>query len=144
MFVADSFAANLGVIDLSKTPNIIFNEQIVKNQSDDYRFTLTENAFVSYSMNTNSVLCVKGCGNPSVSYGIYDVLGKQIDNSGSIVLRSGTYMFGVKSTGMGSNNTVLYNGQINFVSPVPEPADYLLFFIGLICLATAVAHRKRI
>lgn len=140
LFIGNAFAATIAI---NSPTTITFNQQLTKNYSEIYQFTLTDRTAVNYFINTHFDGCVKGCGNPKISYGIYDSFGKQIDTSGAIVLSSGTYTFGVKTTGMGSKNSVAYAGQMNFISPVPEPADYLLFFVGIILLAIAVVSRKQ-
>lgn len=142
IFSTSISSASLGVVDVRNPTNITFSKSLNKNYSEAYQFTLTDKATLNYVVNTQFDGCVKGCGKPTISYGIYDSFGKQIDNSGTVVLSSGTYFLGIKTTGMGANNSISYNGQITFVSPVPEPNDYLLFFTGIILVVTGVVIRK--
>lgn len=145
-----------GVISVSQPTTITFASQdITKNFTDQYYFSLSAGTDASYAVTMSFDVCQSGCGNPSISYGVYDTTGKLISDSGSAVLTSGRYVLQVKGTGTGSGNTESYsgfiafngagtsNGLTSFVSAVPEPRDYALMLTGLVMLAASVRHRRR-
>jgi len=123
---------------------------IDKNFTDQYAFSLEGEAGATYSVSFNFDTCGRGCGNPDLSYGIYNANGGLVavtDGSSSINLASGNYMFQVKGTGMGSGNNVDYWGSVTFteatlVSPVPEPGSLLLLVPG-IALVRWMSLRRR-
>lgn len=147
LFGSAAFAADgdWGVIPVDQETTISFAAyDITKNFTDQYSFTLQAGTDSSYSVAVTFDVCKNGCGNPSLSYGIYDATGQLVSDSGSAVLTSGSYYFQVKGTGMGAGNSVDYSGNISFmVSAVPEPADLLLMLVGTSCLAWAVKRRRQ-
>lgn len=141
-FAADS---DWGVIPVGQETTISFaSYDITKNFTDQYSFTLQAGTDSSYAVAVTFDVCNNGCGNPDLSYGIYDATGQLVSDSGSAVLTSGTYYFQVKGTGFGAGNSVDYSGNISFmVSAVPEPADLMLMLVGTSCLAWAVKRRRQ-
>lgn len=125
---------------------------ITNNFTDQYAFSLEGDAGATYSVTFNFDTCKNGCGNPDLSYGIYDANGGLIaDASGTVTLTSGNYVFQVKGDGMGSGNNLDYWGSITFtatavattlVSPVPEPIQFMYLLPGL-ALVRWVSHRRR-
>ena len=134
-----------GVIPVGEETTISFaSYDITKNFTDQYSFTLQAGTDSSYAVAVSFDVCKNGCGNPDLSYGIYDANGGLVSDSGSAVLASGNYVFQVKGTGMGAGNSVDYTGGISFmVSAVPEPADLLLMLVGSSCLAWAIKRRRQ-
>lgn len=127
-----SATTDWGIIPLdAPTTETVSGIDITKNFTDYYNFTIAGGTDANYSVLVEFDFCKNGCGNPAVSYGLYDMNGGLISDSGSAVLTAGLYSFQVKATGMGSGNTLDYNGTITFVSNAPEPSDYMLFFIGI-------------
>jgi hypothetical protein len=118
---------------------------ITNNFTDQYAFSLEGESGASYSVTFAFATCSNGCGNPDLSYGIYDANGGLVattDGSSNVTLTAGDYVFQVKGDGMGSGNSVDYWGSVSFtavalastevVSPVPEPAQLWLFLPGLL------------
>lgn len=144
-----------GVIPVNTSTTISFASQdITRNFTDQYYFSLASGADASYAVTVAFDLCRHGCGNPDLSYGVYDVNGRMISDTGSVVLSSGRYVFKVKGTGFGAGNTLDYSGSMSFyvpggstlnsfVSAVPEPRDAALMLMGLCMLAAGVWHRRR-
>lgn len=142
---------NWGVIPVGQVTTISFGQyDITKNFTDQYAFSLQAGSDASYAVTVTFDVCKGGCGNPDLSYGIYDATGRLISDTGSATLTSGVYYFQVKGTGMGAGNSVDYSGSItfntarvdSFVSGAPEPADWLLMISGSAFLGWAVRRRK--
>ena len=73
---------------------------INRNFTDQYLFSLQGEAGASYSVTFNFDPCRNGCGNPDLSYGIYDRNGSLVTNTtGTVTLSAGNYAFQVKGTG---------------------------------------------
>lgn len=121
---------------------------INRNFTDQYLFSLQGEAGASYSVTFNFDACRKGCGNPDLSYGIYDRTGSLVANTtGTVTLSAGNYAFQVKGTGFGAGNSLDYWGSMTFaagatslnnvtmISPAPEPSTLLLMAAGLTLLA---------
>ncbi len=118
---------------------------IDKNFTDQYTFSLEGEAGATYEVSFQFDICKNGCGNPDISYGIYDANGGLLaSTSGTVLLTSGDYVFQVKGTGFGSGNTVDYWGAVTFsatlvtsasvmelVPPVPESHPGLMLLIGV-------------
>ena len=134
-----------GVIPLDQDTTISFaSYDKTGNFTDQYTFSLQGFGDASYAVTVLFGGCKNGCGNIDLSYGVYGANGSLIDESGSVVLSAGDYVFMVKGTGMGAGNHVGYEGTMNFfVAAVPEPADYLLMAAGLGFLVWAVLRRRR-
>lgn len=134
-----------GVIPLDRDTTISFSSyDITKNFTDQYTFSLQGFGDAAYAVTVTFDGCKNGCGNIGLSYGVYGANGSLIDNTGSVVLSAGDYVFMVKGTGMGAGNTVSYDGTMNFfVAAVPEPSDYLMMFAGLCFLGWALRRRRR-
>jgi len=134
-----------GVIPIDQETTISFaSYDITRNFTDQYLFSLQGSGDASYAVTVTFNVCANGCGNPDLSYGVYDANGSLINNTGSAVLTAGDYSFQVKGTGIGSGNSVDYSGSMSFfVSAVPEPHDILLMLAGLSFLAWAVWRRRR-
>jgi len=144
-----AFAAdyNWGVIPVGEETTISFAAyDITKNFTDQYAFSLQAGSDASYAVTVTFDVCKYGCGNPDLSYGIYDATGRLVSDTGSATLTSGVYYFQVKGTGMGAGNSVDYSGSItfntSFVSGAPEPADWLLMVSGSAFLGWAVKRRR--
>lgn len=125
---------------------------ITQNFTDQYTFSISGGSSADYSVYVEFDFCKNGCGNPDVSYGIYDLNGGLISDTGSAVLSAGDYVFKVKGTGMGSGNTLDYNGSVNFtasavpssfVSEASEPNDILLTITSSACLILLVRLRRK-
>lgn len=125
---------------------------ITHNFTDQYKFSISGGSNADYSVYVQFDFCKRGCGNPDVSYGIYNLNGGLISDVGSAVLSGGDYVFRVKGTGMGSGNTLDYNGSITFtastmlgtfVSAAPEPNDILLMITASACLILLVRRRSK-
>jgi len=124
---------------------------ITNNFADQYAFSLEGSSDTTYAVTFNFDPCKNGCGNPNLSYGIYDANGSILSASnGSITLSSGNYIFQVKGAGMGNGNNASYFGTINFsaiatelVSPAPEPSSLILIMAGL-CIVTWAIRRRRL
>ena len=136
---------------------------ISKNFTDQYNFSLEGGAGATYSVSFNFDACKNGCGNPDLTYGIYDRNGSLVTSTnGTVTLSAGAYTFQVKGIGMGSGNSVDYFGSVTFtavgsssmstsgsnmtgslsmVSPTPEPSSLALSVLGLSMLAWS-ARRK--
>ena len=136
-------ATNLGVVLVNNPTTFTLSRQdISRNFVDNFYFTLTTQSQATFSFASEFADCRRGCGNPVVISTLRDSVGGNLAmGSGSIILSSGTYSFGVKGTGIGSGNQGTYSGNI-FVSPVPEPHDILLMIIGLLMVTMAVAYRR--
>ena len=142
-----------GVISLDQPTTMSFASQdITKNFTSYYDFTLSSTATASYAVSVSTAACTSGCGNLKLSYGLYDSSGQLVSDTGSAVLTAGTYELKVKSTGAGSGNSATYSGYVSFtggsgsssfVSAVPEPGDIGLMLTGLCMLGAAVRHRRR-
>jgi hypothetical protein len=122
---------------------------ITKNFTHQYGFSLEGEAGATYQVTFTFDACKKGCGNPDLSYGIYNANGGLIaDASGTVTLSAGNYVFQVKGTGMGSGNSLDYMGSVTFsatamVSPVPEPSTLLLTLPGLALVHVMIRRRRR-
>lgn len=123
---------------------------ITQNFTDDYLFSLEGSAGATYSVTFDFSGCARGCGNTSLTYGVYDANGGLIADasSGSVTLAAGSYSLQVKGTGLGAGNSIDYAGSVTFsataagtVSAAPEPSTYLLTLIGL-TLVGWVGHRN--
>lgn len=141
----DDRTVNWGVIPVGETTTMSFGRHdITKNFTDKYDFSLKSGSDATYDVAVTFKVCAKGCGNPSLAFGIYNTTGSLISDSGEAVLKSGNYVFQVKGTGVGSRNSVGYSGGMTFVvSGVPEPADYLLMLAGLSFLGWTIKRRER-
>lgn len=128
---------------------------ITRNFTDQYNFSLQGGTGASYSVTFAFDPCRKGCGNPDLSYGIYDRNGGLIaSTNGTVTLSAGNYAFQVKGTGMGAGNSVDYWGSVTFaaapsslttvtmVSPAPEPSTLLLMLCGLAGLGWSAWRRR--
>lgn len=124
---------------------------ITNNFTDQYAFSLEGSGDATYSVTFTFDPCRNGCGNPDLSYGIYDANGGLIEaTNGMVVLSAGNYVFQVKGDGMGSGNSVDYFGSITFavttsniVSPAPEPSTLLLMIFGFMILMTPYCLHKK-
>ena len=125
------------------------------NFTHDYLFSLEGEAGATYEVTFAFDTCQKGCGNPELSYGIYDATGGlYAAASGTIVLSAGDYAFQVSGTGMGTGNSVDYWGSLTFsatlvtsdamVAPVPEPTTLLLTAVGSSVIGFAAYRRRRV
>lgn len=144
-----------GVVPLDQETTYTFEKaDITKNFTDQYNFSIQGGTEASAEVTVTFDVCQKGCGNPELTYGVYDAQGQlisEIQGSGSVTLTAGDYYFQVKGTGMGSGNSVDYNGTITFntsgpanVSGAPEPADWLLMISGSTFLTWAVKRRRKL
>ena len=137
---------------------------INNNFTDQYNFSLEGGAGATYNVSFNFDACRNGCGNPDLTYGIYDRNGSLVaTTTGTVTLSAGAYTFQVKGIGMGSGNTVDYFGSVTFtavgatstsisgstmdgtlamVSPAPEPSSLALSLLGLSMLAWSVRRRS--
>lgn len=124
---------------------------ITNNFTDQYAFSLEGSGDATYSVTFTFDPCRNGCGNPDLSYGIYDANGGLIEpTNGAVVLSAGNYVFQVKGDGMGSGNSVDYFGSVTFaiaatniVSPAPEPSTLLLMLLGfMIIMVPHCLHKK--
>jgi MYXO-CTERM domain-containing protein len=118
---------------------------LTHNFTHDYTFSLTGGAGAEYAVTFNFDPCNRGCGNPSIEYGIYDATGGLVGTTaGTYVLAAGDYSFQVKGTGMGSGNSADYWGSVTFstamVSAAPEPAAWAMTLAGL---AAVVLYSRR-
>lgn len=136
--------ADWGVIPVEQTTTISFEAyDITKDFTDQYSFSILSGTDTSYSVSVIFDICSNGCGNPELSYGIYNANGGLVSESGSAVLSSGNYVFQVKGTGMGAGNSVDYSGSITFlVSAVPEPSDIALFLTASLIAGVAIRTRR--
>jgi hypothetical protein len=123
------------------------------NFTHEYSFSLEGETGATYEVTFDFDTCKNGCGNPDLSFGIYDANGGLISSSsGTLVLSPGNYVFQVKADGMGSGNTLDYWGSVTFsataqtsesmVAPVPEPTSIVLTGAGLAIIGWS-AHRRR-
>ncbi len=147
-----------GVIPLNQEPTTMpFGAtDITKNFTDQYNFSIQGGTEASAEVTVTFDVCKNGCGNPELTYGVYDAQGQlisEIQGSGSVTLTAGDYYFQVKGTGMGSGNSVDYSGTMTFssslagpahVSGAPEPADWLLMISGSTFLTWAVKRRRKL
>jgi|LakMenEpi03Aug12_release.lakeMendotaPanAssembly.Ray.scaffolds.fasta_scaffold78566_1 hypothetical protein len=135
-----------GVISIEQQVTYNFSAtDITKNFTDQYTFSISGDGSAGYSVDVFFDFCKHGCGNPDVSYGIYDLNGGLISDTGSATLSSGDYVFMVKGTGMGAGNSLDYNGSMtfnSFVSAAPEPSDFFLSITGISCLIQMVRSRR--
>jgi len=125
---------------------------ITNNFTDQYAFSLEGSSGASYEVTFAFDACRSGCGNPDLSYGIYDANGGLVASAGgTVTLASGSYVFQVKGFGMGSGNSVDYWGNVSFsalavpsaiVPPAPEPATLLLAGPGQLIVLWAARHRR--
>jgi hypothetical protein len=136
---------NWGIIPVGQSTAIPFDQyDIMNNFTDTYSFSLQSGSDASYSVAVTFDVCKSGCGNPNLSYGIFDSHGTLLSQTGSAVLSYGDYVFKVKGTGMGAGNNVDYSGTMSFfVSSVPEPSDIMLMMTGCALVACAVRRRRR-
>lgn len=135
-----------GIIPVGQETTISFAAyDITKNFTDQYSFALLAGTDASYAVTVTFDVCARGCGNPDLAYGLYGESGQLISDSGSAVLSSGNFYLQVKGTGMGAGNSVDYSGAMTFmVSPVPEPGDLALMFVGTSCLIWGARARRRL
>jgi len=144
-----------GVVPVDQPTSFSFGaNDITNNFTDQYNFSIQGGTSATAAVTVTFDPCKNGCGNPEITYGIYDAQGQlvsEIQGSGSITLAAGSYYLKVKGTGMGSGNSVDYSGTIYFsaaqvspayVSGAPEPADWLLMLSGSAFLAWAVRRRN--
>jgi hypothetical protein len=123
---------------------------ISRNFTDQYAFTLEGESGAAYNVTFQFDLCRSGCGNPDLSYGIYDANGGLVTASNGVAtLSAGSYAFQVKGTGMGAGNSTDYWGSVTFnavamsmVSPAPEPSSLMLTLFGMGGLGWAVRRRR--
>lgn len=124
------------------------------NFTHDYLFSLEGEAGATYEVTFQFDACKNGCGNPELSYGIYDANGGLYSaTSGTVLLSAGSYAFQVSATGMGAGNSVDYWGDLTFsatlvsadniVAPVPEPTTLALSGAGAGIVAWAAYRRRR-
>ena len=159
--LAVSMPANADIVaDWGNVATPITNEvsfsfaqyQISHNFTDQYAFSLEGGAGATYEVSFQFDVCGNGCGNPDLSYGIYDANGGLITaDSGAVTLSAGNYVFQVKGTGMGSGNTTDYWGSVTFnavatsmVSPAPEPSSLVLMLFGMSSLGWAMRRRREV
>lgn len=127
---------------------------ITDNFTHDYLFTLEGEAGATYEVTFEFDTCNHGCGNPDLSYGIYDQNGGlYLTESGTVLLSAGTYSFQVSGTGMGAGNSADYWGDVTFtatavtaesiVAPVPEPTTLALTAVGGWIVGFAAYRRRR-
>ena len=124
---------------------------ISSNFTDQYAFTLEGASGAASNVTFQFDLCRSGCGNPDLSYGIYDANGGLVTvTNGVATLSAGSYVFQVKGDGMGAGNSVDYWGSVRFtaasmsmVSPAPEPSSLMLTLFGMGGLGWAVRRRRR-
>lgn len=126
---------------------------IKDNFTDQYTFSLGGGSDATYAVNFSFNPCRNGCGNPELSYGIYDANGGLItEENGMVLLSAGNYAFQVKGMGMGSGNSLDYSGAVTFnisatttmVSPAPEPSTLILMLLGIIGVAFRLYGRHPI
>jgi hypothetical protein len=121
-----------------------------KNFTDQYLFSLEGESGTSYTVTFQLDACRNGCGNPDLSYGIYDANGGLIgDTNGALTLSAGSYAFQVKGTGMGAGNSLDYWGAVTFsavstsiVSAAPEPATLVLMLAGTALLGAGLRRMQ--
>jgi hypothetical protein len=133
-----------GLIVTPITNDITFafsQQNITKNFTDQYAFSLQGGAGVDYTLTFNFDPCKNGCGNPDLRWGIYNQNGglvSELSTNGSYTLTSGNYTFEVKGTGMGAGNTVDYAGTMTFstgmMTSVPDGEGWVLSASGLLFL----------
>lgn len=124
---------------------------ISNNFADQYAFSLEGDSGAAYNVTFQFDLCRSGCGNPDLSYGIYDAKGGLVTaTNGVATLSAGSYVFQLKGSGMGTGNSVDYWGSVTFnavsmsmVSPAPEPSSLMLTLFGMGGLGWAVRRRER-
>jgi hypothetical protein len=148
--------ADWGTLSSSINSEVSFSfaqYDITKNFTDQYAFSLEGGSDATYAVNFSFDPCRNGCGNPDISYGIYDANGGLITASNSVVLLSaGNYVFQVKGVGMGSGNSVDYSGVVTFnvsatttmVSPAPEPNTLILMLLGIVGVAFRLYDRQSV
>lgn len=147
-----STSTDWGVISVDQPSTYyVSGTDITQNFTDQYTFSISGGSNADYSVYVEFDFCKRGCGNPDVSYGIYALNGGLVSSSGSAVLSAGNYTFMVKGTGMGSGNSVDYNGSSTFsasampayfVSAASEPEDIFLTITGSACLIVLVGRRR--
>jgi len=123
---------------------------ISQNFTDQYAFTLEGDSGAAYNVSFQFDPCRAGCGNPDLSYGIYDANGGLVTtDNGVVTLSAGSYVFQVKGDGMGAGNSFDYWGSVTFnavamtmVSPAPEPSTLMLTLFGMGGLGWAVRRRR--
>jgi hypothetical protein len=124
---------------------------VSNNFTDQYAFSLAGASGASYSVTFQFDACKNGCGNPDLSYGIYDSNGGLVAAAtGTVALSAGSYVFQVKGDGMGSGNSIDYSGSVTFsavntsmVSPAPEPSTLMLTLFGLGGLGWEARRRRQ-
>ncbi len=126
-----------GTIQTAEDSTISFeNYDISGNFVDDYAFSILSGVDTSYAVTVTIDVCKNGCGNPAITYAIYNETGALVSDTGTAVLGAGDYVFQIKGTGMGAGNEVDYFGSISFyVSAVPEPSDLQLLLSSVGVLA---------
>jgi hypothetical protein len=151
---------NWGTVATPLTSPVTFSfaqYDITRNFTDQYNFSLQGGTGASYSVTFAFDPCRLGCGNPDLSYGIYDRNGSLVaSTNGSVTLSAGNYAFVVRGTGWGAGNSVDYWGSVTFaaastqqslttvtmVSPAPEPSTWLLMLCGMAGLAWTAWRRR--
>ena len=124
---------------------------ISQNFTDQYAFSLEGASGASYSVTFQFDACKNGCGNPDLSYGIYDSNGGLVASAtGTVALSAGNYVFQVKGDGMGSGNSIDYQGSVTFsavntsmISPAPEPSTLMLTLFGIGGLGWEARRRRK-
>lgn len=155
--VSAQVIADWGTVSTPVTSDVTFSfaqYDVSQNFTHEYLFSLEGSADATYTVTFNFDTCLRGCGNPSLSYGIHDVNGGLIDASagGTYVLTAGAYAFQVKGDGFGAGNTVDYWGAVTItggvaaasaiVAPAPEPGTLVLIGPGLLLIGWCVRRRK--
>ena len=141
--------ADWGVIPLGTETSFTFAPSNAStNFTDQYSFSLLGTTEINFSLSSFLGTCTKGCGSPSITYGIYDANGGLISGASPVTLGAGSYVFQIKGTGMGAGNKAGSGGIIDFysapaevVSPAPEPGGWLLLLAGL-GLVVGLARRQ--
>lgn len=149
--------ANWGTVVTPVTSDVTFSfaqYDINQNFTHQYVFSLEGSAGASYAVTFDFNACTRGCGNPGLTYGIYDTNGGMLSPSteGTFALTAGSYAFQVKGDGFGIGNVLDYWGSVTIyssvaassaiVAPAPEPATWLLLGPGLL-LVPWIARRRR-
>jgi len=136
-----------GTISTPLEEDLTFEVQhndITKNFSHDYNFSLEGESDAIYELTFNFDYCRYGCGNVTTSYGIYDLNGgliSDVDSNGTLYLTSGDYSLRIDGTGFGAGNSIDYLGSITFtatavattnavISSAPEPSVFGLLLAG--------------
>jgi hypothetical protein len=76
---AQSADTDWGVIPVGQETTISFaSYDITKNFTDQYSFSLQAGTDTSYAVTVTFDVCAYGCGNPTLSYGLYDASGQLV------------------------------------------------------------------